>query len=80
MKNRIEILCPSRHCPKCRKMISFLENNIVKYQRDAELIIVTNLKDFLRFNIWILPSIFINGNKVSRGYTPNIKDIINNLI
>ena len=79
MINKIEILCPRRSCPKCRKLIRFLEDQIEEHQWDAELVIVSKWSDFLKFRTWILPSVFVNGVKVSRGYQPNTKDIIENL-
>ncbi len=79
MRNKIEILCPRRSCPKCRKLIRFLEDQIEEHQWDAELVIVSKWSEFLKFRTWILPSVFVNGVKVSRGYQPKTKDIIENL-
>lgn len=56
-----------------------MELQITENQFDAEIVIVTGLKDFLKFNTWILPSVYVNGVKVSRGYKPRTEDIIANL-
>ena len=75
MVYRIEILCPARNCPRCKRFVKFMEEFIEKNQINADLIIITKLKEILKFNTWILPSIFINGQKISRGYIPKNKDI-----
>ncbi len=76
MENKIEILCPSRQCPRCKKMITYLERLIAKNNWDAKIVVVTSLKELLKFNTWILPSVFVNGAKVARGYKPIAKDIV----
>ena len=48
-----------------------VDNNI-----DAEIIVITSLKEFINFRTWILPSIFINGKKAGRGYIPDEKTIM----
>jgi len=73
LKNKIEILCPSRKCRKCRRFVNYFEDFIVKYNIDAEIIIITSLKEFIHFRTWILPSVFINDKKVGRGYIPDEK-------
>jgi hypothetical protein len=75
MKNKIEILCPSKRCPRCRKFIAFIESEKEKNGWDTEIIVYTKLKDFINFNTWILPSVFVNNVKVSRGYKPTVKSI-----
>ena len=79
MKNKIEILCPGRNCPKCKRFIKYFERFIAENNIEAEIIVLTSLKEFLRFKTWLLPSIFINGLKVGRGYIPNEKKILDAL-
>ncbi len=76
MKNRIEILCPSRKCPKCRRFIIFFETFIKENNIEAEIFVITSLKEFIHYRTWILPSIFINFKKVGRGYIPEKKMIL----
>jgi hypothetical protein len=78
-KNRIEVLCPGKRCPKCMRIVSFLNNFIKDNSIKADIEIVTGLSNFLKYNTWILPSVYINGKKVSRGYNPNPEDILANL-
>lgn len=80
MKNKFEILCPGRNCPKCKRLIKYLEAVIQEYHVEAEIIVHTKLMDFLKFKTWVLPSVYVNGCKVSRGYRPKKEDILNNLM
>jgi len=73
LKNKIEILCPGRKCRKCRRFVSYFEKFIADNSIDAEIIVITSLKEFIRFRTWILPSVFINDKKVGRGYIPDEK-------
>jgi hypothetical protein len=75
LKNKIEILCPGRNCRKCRRFINYFEKFIADNSIDAEIIVITSLKEFIRFRTWILPSVFINDKKVGRGYIPDEKVI-----
>jgi len=70
LKNKIEILCPSRKCPKCRRFIRYFEDFLSENNIEAEITVITSLKDFISYKTWILPSIFINGKKAGRGYIP----------
>ena len=56
-----------------------MENFVKDNNINTEIEIVTGLTNFLKFNTWILPSVFINGQKVSRGYNPNPEDIFKNI-
>lgn len=80
MKNKIEILCPGRNCPKCKRFIRYFEKFIADNKIEAEIVVVTSLKEFLRFKTWLLPSIFINGIKVGRGYIPRDEIILKAII
>jgi glutaredoxin-related protein len=75
MMNKIEILCPGRNCPKCKRFVRYFENFVIDNNIEAEIIVLTSLKEFLRFKTWLLPSVFINDIKVGRGYIPNEKKI-----
>jgi len=56
-----------------------MEELIAKNNWDAGIIVITSLKELLKFNTWILPSVYVNGKKVVRGYKPIAKDIIPHL-
>lgn len=76
MKNKIEVLCPSKSCPRCKKFVRFLTEMIEREEWEVQLVIITQLKDLLTFKTWILPSVFVNGHKVSRGYKPTKEQIV----
>ncbi len=79
-KKEIEILCPNKKCPKCKRFIAFFEKIIKENKTDAEIIIITGLKELLQYKTWILPTSYINGKKVSRGYLPKNEEVLKFLI
>jgi len=62
-KNTITILSPGPNCWKTKKIIAS----------------ISNLKEFAKYKIWILPTIIINDKIVARGYRPSNEKIITNL-
>ena len=60
MQIKISILCPSKHCRKCKRMILFVENTAAEIGINAEIEFVSKIAEMLKFNTWILPSLFIN--------------------
>lgn len=83
MQIKISILCPSKECGKCKRMISFVEKTLEEIGITAEIDFISEIAEMLKFDTWILPSLFVNNKIVSRGYIPKKEDfitIINNLI
>lgn len=60
-------------------MIRTVEEIVKLEQIDARLVILDSLDDYVRFNTWVLPSLFINGKAVARGYTPLRSDLAQKL-
>jgi hypothetical protein len=54
-------------------MVRYLKNMTVENGLDVEIVILTSLTDLIRFRTWILPSVFVNGHKVARGYKPKLE-------
>jgi len=79
MVNLIKILCPGRKCGKCRKMINCVEAVANEYGININIEIIDKIDEMIKFNTWILPTLIINGNIISRGYTPDIKLIVKHL-
>lgn len=83
MQIKISILCPSKHCGKCKRMISFVEKTVEEIGIIAEIEFVSEIAEMQKFETWILPSLFVNNQVVSRGYIPKKEDfitIINNFL
>ncbi len=79
MNNRIDILSPGNACHKTKKLQRFMERFVRKYHVDAEIRVVTEPETLLAYRTWILPSVFVNGRPVARGYRPSEENILKNL-
>ena len=79
MINRIEILSPGKSCWKSKKIIQSIKKTLEDEKIEAELIIISDLVEILKYRTWILPTILINGKIIARGYNPGKEIIINNL-
>ncbi len=79
-KNKIEVLCPSKKCRRCERILKRLEKFILNENIDAEIVIVTEIEKLIEKNTWILPTIIINGKIAARGYFPSSQILINNLL
>ncbi len=75
MTNKIDILSPGKSCWKTRKLVGFLEKFVHKYNVDAKINIITDMKTMLTYRTWILPAVFVNGKPVARGYLPSEKNL-----
>ena len=71
MKNTIVILSPGPACWKSRKIIRYLEEYLEKARIEAEIRVVSKLKEMLTYRSWILPTIVINNKVIARGYKPS---------
>ena len=76
MKRHIfHILCPGTRCHKCDKFRKAIENIANEMKLEYTIEFITELDDMLNFEAWILPSIFMDGKPLTRGYAPIKKDI-----
>jgi hypothetical protein len=83
MNIKISILCPSKHCKKCKRLISFVEETINELKIEAEIEFISDFGEMLKYHTWILPSLFVNNQVVSRGYIPakeKFITVINNFL
>ena len=78
-KNKITILSPGLNCWKTKKIIISINKFIDKRNIKAEFGIISNLKEFVKYRTWILPTIIINGEIVARGYRPSNEKILYSL-
>ncbi len=76
MINKVEILSPGINCWKTKKIIESLNKFFRENDIQAEILIVTNQKDFLKYRTWLLPTIIINDKVVARGYRPSNNKIL----
>jgi len=76
MQIKISILCPSKNCKKCQRMVSFVEKVVDEIAIDAEIEFVDEISEMIKFDTWILPSLFVNNEFVSRGYVPDKEEFI----
>ena len=76
MSHSVIILSPGPGCWKTRKIIKSLEAFFEKNKIDAEIKIVSNLKEFVKYRTWILPTVVINGKVVARGYRPTDEKLL----
>ena len=70
MSLKVEILCPSKKCRKCKRMIRTVEKVLTDEKIAAEVSILDRVEDYVRYDTWVLPSLFVNGISVARGYVP----------
>ena len=80
MTNRIDILSPGPGCHKTQRLVRFLKNFVRKYHVKAEIRIITDRKAMLAYCTWILPSVFVNGEPVARGYRPSEENLFKKLV
>lgn len=79
LTNRIDILSPGKSCLKTQKLVRFLEKFVRKYNIAAKINIITDRETLLTYRTWILPSIFVNGKPVARGYRPSEENLFKHL-
>ena len=72
---KIKILCPGRKCGKCRRMIARVEEAIKLSGIEAEMEIIDNIDEMMKYQTWLLPTLVINDTIVARGYIPEILTI-----
>ncbi len=80
MVNRIDILSPGPGCHKTQRLMQFLKKFVRKYSVDAEIHVITDRKTLLTYRTWILPSVFVNGEPVARGYRPSEENLFKKLV
>ncbi len=77
---QIDILSPGKGCHKTQRLIRYLEKFVRKYSVDAEIHVITDRKTMLTYRTWILPSVFVNGEPVARGYRPSEENLFKKLV
>ncbi len=77
---KVQLLCPSTGCKKCRNLRNRLEKLFLEMNIQADYEIITEVEQLLNYKTWILPTVLINGQIAARGYLPlksKIKKILN---
>lgn len=75
-RNTFTILCPSNNCGRCRRLIGKLEALIEKESLDADIKVVSDLQQMLKYRTWILPTLVLNDKVIARGYLPGEQKIM----
>lgn len=71
MDIEIVILSPSEHCKKCNRFIKLVEEAIQELDFELGFRIISDIEEMLEYNTWLLPSLFINKQLVSRSISSN---------
>lgn len=79
MINKIEILSPGPECRRTKRIINSIKSILDAKQVEYELKIISNPNDFNKYRTWILPTVVINNQIVSRGYLPPLNKILENV-
>ncbi len=56
----IQILCPSKRCPKCDRLEKYFIKSLHKLNLKYNLKILNEIDEMIKFKTAILPAIFIN--------------------
>ena len=57
-------------------MVKQVEEAVQESGMDAEIQIVDQIDELVKFNTWVLPALVINGKMIARGYVPEKSKII----
>jgi len=60
-------------------MIRTVEEIVETEHINANVVVLDSVDDYVRFNTWVLPSLFIDGMSVARGYTPMRENLVRKL-
>ncbi len=74
--NKIIILSPGKGCWKTKKIIRYLEIFSRNHHFKTNIIVISEIKNLIKYRTWILPTIIINGKIVARGYRPSKKKLL----
>ena len=65
---KIEVLGPG--CTNCKKLEQDVQNALAELKIEAEVIKVTEIKEFAKYGILMTPGLVINGKVYSSGKLP----------
>ncbi len=68
--NKILILSTQRSCNKIKKLVHKLQAFAESNNFRTEIEIITEFKEFMKYETWILPTVIVNGKIAARGYMP----------
>ncbi len=80
---KVEIVCPNRHCGKCKRMMERVQEVNKSFDNKLEVVWIDKPEQWIRFDTWVALALFINGRTVARSYVPSvkrIKDFVNSLL
>lgn len=80
MTNKVEILSPEPGCWKTRKITRSIKEFFKEMGIKAEFQIISDTKEHVKYDTWILPTILVNDKIVARGYRPSDEIILNEII
>ncbi len=72
---RAEIICPNRHCGKCKRMMDRVQEVNRLFGNSLEIVWIDKPEQWIGYDTWVAPALFINGQTVARGYVPSVKMI-----
>jgi len=65
---KIEVLGPG--CPNCKKLEEDVNKTLAELKIEAEVVKVTDMKEFSKYGILMTPGLVINGKVYSSGKLP----------
>jgi len=65
------LLCPERKCHKCMAMEKLVEYLVNSFFPEARVVRLHRPEDMAFYNTWVVPSLFLNGSPIARGYVPD---------
>ncbi len=71
----IHLLCPSRRCRKCRRIIEDIEQIFTGLSLKLSLTVVTEIDEMLKYDVAILPALFVSGKLLFVGVIPRAGDL-----
>lgn len=73
---KIEIVCTNRNCGKCKRLLERVQEAERLTDDLFEIAWIDEPHQWSRYDTWVAPALFFNGQTVARGYVPPIKRIM----
>ena len=77
---KIELLCPSSRCPKCERVIENIKQIFSEFEIKLDLTVVTDINEMLKYDVAIIPALFVNGKLLFVGVIPRMEALKRELL
>lgn len=64
-------------CPKCKKLEQLTRNSLTELGIEARVEKVEDIQEIMQFGVMATPALVIDGEVVSRGNLPSVKELKN---